>query len=240
MNKTLIEKTIALTSVVALSLAFAGSASAAWIGGPGMDTWTSGSVSVTAFNAQGAFPVKDIINGSGMTDADPDEHNNTTSDMWLSSPHVMTTEADNATRLVTFEFDGAYQLGVMHIWNYNNDWRGGIRYTKVEYSTDGSSWTQLVGPGSGGVFELAGAPADGTNTGFNGYTGSAGPDFGGVSAQYVRLNPNSVTASQRGNWGSSSKYGLSEVRFNLIPEPATIAVLCLGGGLVLLRKKRAA
>ena len=88
----------------------------------------------------------------------------------------------------------------------------GAKDVKIEYSTDGTTWTALAN-----VPQFAQAP------GTPGYAANTTVNFGGVMAKYVKLTINS-------NWGGMSTVtGLSEVRFSYVPvqarspQPATAA-----------------
>ena len=54
----------------------------------------------------------------------------------------------------------------------------------------------------------------------------------GLSARYI-----DITTTAALNWGPFGDCGLSEIRFYEIPEPATFALLTLGGLLLRKRKK---
>ena len=140
----------------------------------------------------GAGP-ENMINGSGLNAND--EHSIDAPDMWLASPG-----ADPLW--IQYEFDRAYKLHEMLVWNYNVQFElmlgFGLKDVTVEYSADGATWTVL------GDVELAQATATSS------YTANTTVDFGGVAAKYVRLNVNS-------GWGPMGQFGLSEVRFLYIP-----------------------
>jgi len=58
--------------------------------------------------------------------------------------HWMAGAAGNVQ--IVFNFDQAYPLAEMWVWNLNNyDPARGLRKVHIEYSTDGSSWTELTG-----------------------------------------------------------------------------------------------
>ncbi|MHC4645796.1 MAG: Calx-beta domain-containing protein [Planctomycetota bacterium] len=134
--------------------------------------------------------------------------------MWLSN--------GVAGEWIQYEFDQTYTLTTMWVWNYNQDVDGtgnlrierGINNCTIEYSTNGTNWTEL---GSGHVF----AQADGSDT----YAHNTEIDFASVSAKYVKI-------TVVDNYGSSVT-GLSEVRFYTpggpadtnppTPDPATFA-----------------
>lgn len=138
------------------------------------------------------------IDGSGLnTD---DQHSVETTDMWLS--HA----ADPNAAWIQYEFDGVYQLGQMLVWNHNTVVESliglGIKEATVSYSRDGAEWATLAPQ------ELARA------TGKPDYEAETVVEFGGVAARYVKITANS-------NWGGVLRqYGLSEVRFLVIPVSA--------------------
>jgi hypothetical protein len=144
----------------------------------------------------GAGP-ENTVDGSGLNV--DDQHSVDSSDMWL----VSGTGAE-AVQL-QYEFDRAYKLHEMLVWNYNVAFElilgFGLKGATVEYSADGIEWTTL-----GDVeFAQATARAD--------YAANTTIDFGGAAAQYVRLTVNS-------GYGMMGQYGLSEVRFLYIPAHA--------------------
>jgi hypothetical protein len=120
-------------------------------------------------------------------------------DMWLAKP-----PADEAL-LIQFEFDRAYKLHEMLVWNYNPQFEMvlgfGVKEVTIELSADGADWTVL------GDVEIARATAR------SDYVANTAVDFEGVVARFVRLTVNS-------GWGSTGQYGLSEVRFLHIPVHA--------------------
>ncbi|MCU0916369.1 MAG: hypothetical protein MUC88_17670, partial [Planctomycetes bacterium] len=111
-----------------------------------------------------ASPVK-TVDGSGL---DPsDGHSTDVRDMWqstMAAPHW-----------IQFQFDQAYSLHELWVWNSNQliePFIGfGARTVKIEYSTDGTAWTALAN-----VPEFARAP------GKPGYVPNTTVNFGGVSA----------------------------------------------------------
>jgi len=102
---------------------------------------------------------------------------------------------------ILYQFDRVYTLHTMWVWNYNQVTPSGgdrtdrgINQCTIEYSTDGTTFTQL---GSTHTFAKADASPS--------YAHNTEIDFGGVEARYVRINAIS-------NHGGSQS-GLSEVRF---------------------------
>ena len=94
----------------------------------------------------------------------------------------------------------------MWVWNSNQIIESfvgfGAKDVKVEYSTDGSTWTPLPG-----VPPFAQAP------GLAGYSHNTTVNFGGVSAKYVKLTIDNT-------WSGLAAGSLSEVRFFSAPVQA--------------------
>jgi len=152
-------------------------------------------VTATASSSAPGQGAENTVNNSGL-DAD-DLHSNDSASMWLSE------DVGAQPTSIEYEFDRLYKLHQMWVWNYNVELEHvvgfGLSDVTIEYSTDGSNWTQLAG-----VPQFARAP------GTNGYAHNTTIDFGGALAKSVRLTANS-------NHGPFDQYGLSEVRFFYIP-----------------------
>ncbi len=138
-----------------------------------------------------------LVDGSGLDEND--QHSTDVAEMWAGN-------SDGAeTPYIQFEFDRIYKLQEMLVWNYNmafEAWLGvGIKDVTVEYSQDGQTWATL------GDIVLTQAP--GTTT----YTAGDTIVFDGVAAKFVRLMVND-------NFGTTTQYGLSEVRFLYLPVVA--------------------
>ena len=154
---------------------------------------------------------------------------------WLSSSSGMGGSNPSTTEVLTFNFDGAYDLTGIYLWNYNRDGANNnraIRTFSIEFSTDnGGSWTPVATAASLGIGD------------FNQLPGTAGS---GAEA-YVPVQLESFSSTQSGvtnirfsgltTYGSTSYVGLAEVRFQAIPEPSAL-LLCGAGGLLLLRRRR--
>jgi hypothetical protein len=154
---------------------------------------TNVTAAASSFSA-GQIP-ENTINSSGLDTNDL--HSNESASMWLSEA------GDAGSAWIQYEFDRIYKLYQMLVWNYNVELEDVVGYgfndVTIEYSTDGSDWTQLEG-----VPPFAKAP------GTNGYAHNTTVDFNGALAKSVRLTANS-------NHGPFDKYGLSEVRFLYVP-----------------------
>ena len=160
----------------------------------------------TASSADAGTDPQNVVNSAGL-DAGG-RHGTLDSTMWLSGKNT----ADRPW--IRFEFDRVYKLHEMLVWNHNSAAEAfvglGTKDVTIDYSRNGTDWTTLEG-----VTEFARA------TGFAGYGPNTTVEFNGVAAQYVRINIMS-------NWGGIlPRYGLSEVRFLVIPvlasEPAPAA-----------------
>ncbi|MCK4291555.1 MAG: discoidin domain-containing protein [Planctomycetes bacterium] len=138
---------------------------------------------------------ENTVNGSGLDD--DDLHSTVGIDMWLSAK-----DGPQPT-WIQYEFDKVYKLHEMLVWNHNTEFEDllgfGLKGVTVEYSTNGTDWT-----------ELAGVPEFAQASGKDDYAHNTTVNFGGVRAKYVKLTANS-------NWGGTDQYGLSEVRFLYIP-----------------------
>ena len=152
-------------------------------------------VTAKASSSFGASGPEKTIDGSGLVD---DLHGVSAADMWISGAVPATIE---------YAFDRAYKLHELWIWNSNQLIEAfvgfGAKDVVVEHSLDGENWTVLEGVGP-----LAQA------TGAAGYAQNNAIDFGGVTAQHVRVTVNSVQ-------GIAPQASLSEVRFYYIPTFAT-------------------
>jgi hypothetical protein len=161
-------------------------------------------VTATASSAQVGMGPENTVNGSGLNSAD--QHSTEPKDMWLST--------GTQPNWIQFAFDKAYKLSEMWVWNSNQQIETfigfGAKNVKVEYSTDGSTWTQLQG-----------VPQFAQATGAATYTSNTTVNFGGVFAKYVKLTINS-------QWGMVPQCGLSEVRFFYVPVQARSPVPATG------------
>ncbi|NLH42758.1 MAG: hypothetical protein GX448_13050 [Planctomycetes bacterium] len=154
-------------------------------------------VTAKASSTQAGMNVQNIVNGSGLNDLD--QHSTEATQMWTSTnakPHW-----------VQFEFDKAYKLYEMWVWNSNQLVESligmGAKDVRIECSVDGQTWTNLENVPQFGR-------GDGTPT----YTANTKVDFGGAMAKFVKLSIDS-------NWGGMvAQVGLSEVRFFYVPLQA--------------------
>ncbi len=141
--------------------------------------------------------VENIVNGSGLN-AD-DQHSVESTDMWSA------TQDGDQPLTIEFEFDRVHKLHQMLVWNYNVAFEPllgfGVQDATIEYSADGVDWTVL------GDVVLTQATA------VDIYTANTTIDFAGAAVKVVKLIVNSA-------YGTTGKFGLSEVRFLSIPVQA--------------------
>jgi hypothetical protein len=154
------------------------------------------SVTATASSAQAGMGPENTVNGSGLDKNDG--HSTELKEMWMS--------AGVQPNWIQYRFDQAYKLHELWIWNSNQlvePFVGfGARNASIEYSTDGVTWTQLQG-----------VPEFARGTGSAAYVHNTTVNFGGVSAQYVKL-------TIAGSWGNLPQTSLAEVRFFQVPVQA--------------------
>ncbi|MEM1119967.1 MAG: PA14 domain-containing protein [Bacteroidota bacterium] len=130
------------------------------------------------------------------------EVSNRADDAWLScTPQSNAPNpARNGQHWIQYDFGTLYRLDASQVWNYNaqNATNQGFEQATIDYSSDGINWQEL------GTFNWSLAP------GTNNYAGFAGPDFSGITAQYVLISSNDDPNSCR---------GLSKVAFNAVSCP---------------------
>lgn len=162
---------------------------------------------VTASASSSIYSADHAVNGNGLSNG---KHGTlAVGNMWRSIEH-------NAEQVGWIQFDlgGVYTLARMHVWNYNGHTPTGMKDADIKLSADGISWTSWSET-------FAQASGSSNYTGFD-------VSLKNISARYVRIESNSNHAS---GFFSTTSVGLSEVQFDgvSVPEPATVALLVLGG-----------
>ncbi len=129
-----------------------------------------------------------------------DKADNTAENAWEScTPQAHPTSGRGTSHWIQYDLGKTYLLTESHVWNYNaaGATGKGFKDVVIDYSLDGTNWTQL-----GGVFQWQQA------SGTIGYEGIAGPNFNGVSARYIL-----ITALN--NWNDDGLCtGLSKITIN--------------------------
>jgi hypothetical protein len=149
-------------------------------------------ITATASGASPGMEASKTIDGSGL--AEDDTHSSLPTDMWL-------TMTDGSW--IQYQFDTAYKLDTLLIWNSNQAIEGfigfGVKEAVIETSLDGETWTTVEN-----------VPGFAKATGLASNTVNATVELGGVVAKYVKISPISAH-------GITGQSGLSEVRFMYIP-----------------------
>jgi hypothetical protein len=135
-------------------------------------------------------------------------HTNNYNDMWLTASGGGGSSSNHPIALscaawIKYEFDAVYELGNMYVWNYNQGGsyvNRGLRNVRVDYSADGSTYTQA------GTYEWP------IGTSHDDMPPTTHLNFGGAAVKSIII----TALSTDGNWGDTGpKYGLSEVMFFL-------------------------
>jgi len=129
---------------------------------------------------------------------DPDEHNTSVADMWISCDKRQSPLGGAAlSHWIMYEFDEVQPIEAIQIWNFNHPLYAsyGAKNIKLETSSDGARWATLD--------TLAMARARGDEA----YTGEVFDDFEAFEAKFVLL-------TILDNYGDRCA-GLSEVKFSL-------------------------
>jgi hypothetical protein len=153
-------------------------------------------IKATASSAQLGMGPENTVNGSGLDASD--RHSIDPLTMWMSN--------GAQPNWIQYEFDKAYQFSELWVWNSNQIIESfvgfGAKDVKIEYSTDGTTWTVLPG-----VPQFARGPASA------GYAHNTTVNLGGAFAKYVKLTINAT-------WSGLAQGGLAEVRFFYVPVQA--------------------
>ena len=140
---------------------------------------------------------------------------------------------------ITFDLGTNHQLSGMHVWNLNHGSAGG---RSTQSGVEGPERRVLHGRNDLLRQRIAHPHRGAQRRGD--YTGETVSFDNAVSARYVRFdvqttfeNDGSITKDDTSTVEASNRAGLSEVRFLAIPEPASVALVGLGGMMLLLRRR---
>ncbi|NQV31521.1 MAG: discoidin domain-containing protein, partial [Phycisphaeraceae bacterium] len=156
-------------------------------------------VAVTASSASNEFSTPEkTIDGSGL-DPNTGAHSINPETMWF-------TASVDLDPWIQYEFDDVQKLDMMKVWNSNGSAESaigwGVKDVVIQYSVDGEAWNALE------PTQFGRAPGLPTYNQYDEIT------LDGLAAKYVRLDIQS-------NWGGIlMSYGLSEVKFFMIPAQA--------------------
>ena len=159
------------------------------------------------------------VNGSGLSGG---IHDTTVENMWL-------TTSGNETPDITFDLGATYDLGSIHVWNYNefDTWSTrGLNSVHIYVSPDDNAANLAALTDGGGTHNFTfpqALPNDPVvpTAGFD-------VDFTGVTNMSLLSSVRLVRFDAQSNHGAGNFAGLSEVQFSPIPEPSTFALAALG------------
>ncbi len=158
-------------------------------------------VVVTTSSNDGSANGTNTVNGSGLSG---NTHNTTWEATWTTDGDNGNPNAPNPSSLrgssnwISYDLGHLYKLGTLHVWNANEIPGRGLNSVHIDYSQDGTNWTNLTST----TFAIA--------SGSGSYTGAVEADFAGICARYVVITVVS-------NHGDGFANGLSEVQFNIVP-----------------------
>ena len=150
-----------------------------------------------------------------------------------SAPNPGTLQS-TGSHWVTYGLDQPYELSNMWIWNHNETtwyvqgWSNIVVQTSLNNGPNPSDWTTVF------TGDLPLAPGAGAAPSVE----SLKVPLGGASIQYVTLINAGI--GDGATWlpgDDGSHAGLSEVRFEIIPEPATLVLLGVGMLAMSLRRR---
>ena len=203
-------------------------ASAAWLVPTESDQSSTSEAYLTAattINGNGMYvPIPDTYHTNNMTYSSfsPGE----TGMMWLSNL------VGDAAPSVYYGFDSLVTIDTLKIWNFNDESQldASIEEAQVRYTTDtglplaSRTWidagTIVLTRGTGSGYYVGNAPIDATTLGLDGV------EITGLMLEVLDTY-------------GSEQAGLSEIHFEgeVVPEPATMGLLAVGG-IAMLRSRR--
>ena len=155
-----------------------------------------------------------LINGSGITAG---TQTTALADMWETMPY-------QSSASVAFDLHGRYDVGSFHVWNFNypNYTGRGVHTLDILTADEDKVWRTPT------AYEFAAA------------SGTAGDPWQEFSLSVPWTNTRYSKFDKMVYYGggdSAGHIGLSEVQFTAaVPEPASLALLVLGG-IALLRRR---
>ena len=141
---------------------------------------------------------------------------------WLSAISAVDDDANfrSTTEVLTFDLGGTFDVGGVHIWPYIRPERArGLESFDLSFSSDGTNFSGTINVSGWTIGNSSGTMPVQTQT------------FGIVSG-VTHLRMTNLTT-----FSSTNYIGLSEIRFDTVPEPSSMLLAGLGG-LMLLRRRR--
>jgi hypothetical protein len=158
-------------------------------------------------NSAFKITILSMLVGSLLAQAYPDRHSTNIFDGWLSCEASASPNPQRGiAHWIMYDLSDTYALHGATIWNINHPeyTTAGIREMFIDYSLNGSDWTEL------GRYTLERGPASSF------YQGERGLDFEGTIARYILI-------TARNNYGHEC-YGLSEIKINATPATTSSVV----------------
>ena len=190
------------------------------------------SATASSFQDAGHSPTN-LINGSGLDVNTPsglhDNHPGAAT-MWTAGTGGLAADVDNTW--VEFDLGGVYDLMNARIWQYNQNSLPGRQLRQFDI---------LVSPNLVDPFTLVAS-----NVELSQFATTPGPfdapatpgipaqlfAAGSLGVQRVRFELDTAWSGSPGEF-----VGLSEVKFEVVPEPTAGAVLLIGSGLLAMRRR---
>lgn len=164
-------------------------------------------VTVTASSVDDEATAQKTVDGSGLS-GPSGTHDTDWANHWLGPESSSNPNPARSSYgyWIQYDFGEVYNFSNMWVWNYNEGSYSsrGLKNVIIDYSTDGSSWTEL------NTTQFPEASGSGSYTGFT----NSDLNFDNASARYVLI-------SAIDNWGGSFGYGLAEVKFNIATAKAS-------------------
>lgn len=181
---------------------------------------------VTGVTSDTGWGIANTVNGVGLQGPPANVPSLTGNHSSSTVQNAWRSVAGGTTGTITFDLKRVYNLAGFTFWNMGGSSvisAQGIRNLTIQSSTNGTTWTSIVGAPT--------SLARGANT--SPLAPSNVVSFAPVYASLVRFN---VTSSY--GIGTTARIGFSEIQFRAIPEPSsTLALLALGLAGIGLRKR---